>query len=215
MVLLGASASGGARGSPRRPLVLRLERTRTPRAPRGTSLGGVHVNPLPQTADGLAQRARVLVVDDEPGVRLTTAALLADDFDVRTAANAAQALELLAREPADIVCSDFSMPGMNGVELLRTIVARDLAVEGVLLLGLEPASDPDERRAREPFRALLKPYRPQQLLDLLAQLAARIPPRRASHPPAPARPSRSQLRLLAAGEQPVAERPAATAGLKR
>lgn len=64
---------------------------------------------------------RILVVDDEECVRNLFATYLSESFSCAGAANAQEALELLAREPFALVITDMQMPGLSGVELLRKI----------------------------------------------------------------------------------------------
>jgi CheY-like chemotaxis protein len=62
----------------------------------------------------------VLVVDDHDATRQTIARMLeAGGFAVRTASSGAEALERLATESSeiDLVLSDVTMPGMNGIDL--------------------------------------------------------------------------------------------------
>jgi CheY-like chemotaxis protein len=71
---------------------------------------------------------RVLVVDDEDGIRAATCALLRrHGFVVHAAASARAALTLLEREPVDLVLTDVAMPDMTGPDLAREVAARDLA----------------------------------------------------------------------------------------
>jgi two-component system cell cycle response regulator len=66
--------------------------------------------------------ARVLVVDDIPvNVRLLEAKLSAEYYDVITANSGAEALEIIAAEPPDIVLLDVMMPEMDGFEVCRRI----------------------------------------------------------------------------------------------
>src|SRR5688500_16831281 len=66
--------------------------------------------------------ANLLIVDDEPGMRqLLTHVFGRAGHAVRSAENGAKALELLRREPADLIVSDVKMPDMNGIELLRRL----------------------------------------------------------------------------------------------
>ena len=67
---------------------------------------------------------RILVVDDEESVRNLFASFLSDNYTCATAASAEEALARLAQEEFALVISDVMMPGRNGVELLRDIVAR-------------------------------------------------------------------------------------------
>lgn len=65
---------------------------------------------------------RVLVVDDEMQIReILRAYLTAEGFLVQEAATGAQALHLLATEPADLVLLDIGLPDIDGLEVLRTL----------------------------------------------------------------------------------------------
>ncbi len=67
---------------------------------------------------------RVLYVDDSPDDRdilRLSIARLSDDIRVRPAGSAAEAIQTIKREKPDCIVSDLDMPGMNGLELLRTL----------------------------------------------------------------------------------------------
>ncbi len=65
---------------------------------------------------------RILVVDDEPAVRQALARSLAlEHYEISLAADAAQALELLAAQSYDAIVLDILMPGMNGLELCQQL----------------------------------------------------------------------------------------------
>ena len=70
-------------------------------------------------------RRRVLIVDDDaPFLELLQLCFAKANFDVILASNGADALKiLLASEPPDLVLSDFMMPEVNGIELVRHIKA--------------------------------------------------------------------------------------------
>ena len=66
--------------------------------------------------------ARVLIVDDEESIRLFVARALAADYEVESAADAGQALDIAARHgPFDLCVIDVLMPGMKGDELGRRL----------------------------------------------------------------------------------------------
>jgi DNA-binding NtrC family response regulator len=76
--------------------------------------------------------ARVLLVDDEPSVRAALRELVQSrGWEALVAASGAEALELVDR--ADAVVTDFSMPGMDGMELLRAVRERDESLPVILL----------------------------------------------------------------------------------
>src|SRR6266404_981046 len=67
-------------------------------------------------------RKRILIVDDEPGVREVLGLLLgAEGHEIVQACNGREACLLFAPREFDLVITDLSMPEMNGDELARTI----------------------------------------------------------------------------------------------
>ncbi|WP_207538126.1 hybrid sensor histidine kinase/response regulator [Sabulicella rubraurantiaca] len=82
-------------------------------------------------------RARLLLVDDDAVVREVTAEQLAEaGYAVRQAADGPSALALLdAGEAVDLLVSDLSMPGMDGVSLVRAAQRRRPRLPAILLTG--------------------------------------------------------------------------------
>ncbi|MBP7275800.1 MAG: sigma-54-dependent Fis family transcriptional regulator [Kiritimatiellae bacterium] len=72
----------------------------------------------------MKRRPSLLIVDDERNTREGLARALRDRFDVRMAEGGTAALELLSEAPADLVLSDIRMPDMDGLTLMRRILAR-------------------------------------------------------------------------------------------
>ena len=70
------------------------------------------------------ERARILIVDDEPHIcELLARWLMAEGYRCTTAFNAKKALELLQTEHFDLALCDIMMPGIDGMGLLNTIRA--------------------------------------------------------------------------------------------
>ncbi|MEI8395403.1 MAG: PleD family two-component system response regulator [Rhodospirillaceae bacterium] len=89
--------------------------------------------------------ARVLVVDDVmPNVKLLAAKLTREYFDVITAYNGQQALELVKRESPDIILLDVMMPGMDGFEVCQRIRA-DSATMHIPIVMVTALSDISDR----------------------------------------------------------------------
>ncbi len=83
-----------------------------------------------------SQPIRVVVADDQAAVRepLATVLDLFDDIDVvATAANGAEAVAAVAREPVDVVLMDLRMPGMDGIEATRRLGEEHPGVAVVVL----------------------------------------------------------------------------------
>jgi DNA-binding response OmpR family regulator len=89
----------------------------------------------------MAQRPRVLVVDDEPAiVTLLGDFLNAEGFDVLTAPDGATALRMLQQGPVDCVLLDIMMPGLSGFDVCRQLRATaDVPI--LFLTAREDASD--------------------------------------------------------------------------
>lgn len=68
-----------------------------------------------------ARRCLILVVDDEEDVRELYRSFLEPRFDVLTAKDGKEALDLLRAQPADLAIVDVHMPVMNGAELIRAM----------------------------------------------------------------------------------------------
>ena len=65
---------------------------------------------------------RILLVDDDDGVRDFTALVLEEaGYDVRVASRAEAALQLALGEPFDLLITDVVMPGWDGTELVRRV----------------------------------------------------------------------------------------------
>ena len=88
--------------------------------------------------------ARVLVVDDIPAnVKLLEARLSAEYFDVVTACNGLQALEICARAECDIILLDVMMPDIDGFEVCRRLKANPAThfIPVVMVTALDSPSD--------------------------------------------------------------------------
>lgn len=111
----------------------------------------------------------VLIVDDEPLITETLAAILnGKSMAVLTASNSVEALEIARLVPPDLLISDVCMPGMNGIELAVEVTRMVADCEVILFSGRVIASDsgaaPDAG-LRE-FVVLQKPVHPADLLEL-------------------------------------------------
>lgn len=82
-----------------------------------------------------ARRARILVVDDEFGPRESLRMILRPAYEVLTASDGSEALEVLRSTPVDLVTLDLNMPGLQGEELMRVIRREFQGVEVIVITG--------------------------------------------------------------------------------
>jgi two-component system nitrogen regulation response regulator NtrX len=79
--------------------------------------------------------ARILVVDDEPGIRQSLGGVLRDEgYEVATAGSGEACLEELARHPYELVLLDVWLPGMDGLETLARIEERPFEDRPVVVM---------------------------------------------------------------------------------
>lgn len=87
---------------------------------------------------------RILVVDDEPSIRMVLKMALEDSpYDVAVAESAEAALDLLASRPFDLLLVDKNLPGMSGVDLIRK-VREQSKVPAVLMTAFGSAESATE-----------------------------------------------------------------------
>jgi putative nucleotidyltransferase with HDIG domain len=81
------------------------------------------------------RRPRILVVDDELGPRESLRMILRPTYEVATAADGSEALEVLRTMPVDLATLDLNMPGIQGEELMRVIRREFPRVELIVITG--------------------------------------------------------------------------------
>jgi EAL domain-containing protein (putative c-di-GMP-specific phosphodiesterase class I) len=105
-----------------------------------------------------AEGASVLVVDDDPQLlEICDAVLTEAGYRVALAGDGAAALAILAKQTFDVVLTDISMPGMNGLQLLRAVRRRDLDVPVLLMTGNPEMATAVEALEQGAMRYLVKP----------------------------------------------------------
>ena len=116
----------------------------------------------------------ILVVDDDPPIRrMLERTLVAEGYEVTTAADGGSALVEVERAAPDILVLDVAMPGLGGLEVCRRVRTKGLGFP-VLLLTARDALD--ERVAGLDAGAddyLVKPFAPEELLARIRALLRR------------------------------------------
>lgn len=117
-----------------------------------------------------APRPRILVVDDEDEIRRVFSMVLEPEgYEVETAGDGLTAADLFRERPFDAVLTDLTMPGLDGVDLLRAIRQVDLDVPVVIITAapsLESAIRAVEYGA---LRYIVKPVRRADLLKVVQE----------------------------------------------
>ncbi len=107
----------------------------------------------------------ILVVDDELGARQSLEVILEDDYRVLSAESGQKALEVLQREPVDLVLLDVNMPDMDGLEVLRRIREQDEELDVIMISALNLARKAVDSIRLGAYDYITKPYEPEDILS--------------------------------------------------
>jgi len=117
---------------------------------------------------------RILVVDDEASLRDALGKLLsAEGFEVRSAGNGREALEVLSSERFDFILCDLRMPGMGGLELLREITARGVPGTVIMMSAFGTVETAVEAMKLGAYDYVSKPFMSEEILLTLRKAAER------------------------------------------
>ena len=110
------------------------------------------------------ERNRILVVDDDPLIRGSLYEMLRGQrFDVEMASDGAEAMDHLKRRSFHLVLTDWKMPEVDGMSLLRHIKTKYPDVNVVLITGFGNINSAVDAIKHGAFDYLTKPIQPQEL----------------------------------------------------
>jgi DNA-binding NarL/FixJ family response regulator len=123
------------------------------------------------------QTNKILLVDDEPGIRESVKAYLEFDneFQVKVASNVNEALEILQRETPNLFISDIMMPQIDGYEFLKKI-REDIkfkTIPFIFLTARGMTSDRIQGYQAHCDAYLSKPFEPEELRVIITNLLER------------------------------------------
>lgn len=117
---------------------------------------------------------RILVVDDEPNVRLNYRTTLEiENYDVAEAGSAALALKQLEKSKFELAILDLRMPEMNGLELLERMRARGFETPVVIITAYGDIPHAVKALKLGAIDFLQKPLTPAELRDVVSEVLAR------------------------------------------
>jgi two-component system KDP operon response regulator KdpE len=120
---------------------------------------------------------RILVVDDEPQiVRALRINLRARSYEVSTAGNGAEALDVAAKHPPDLVLLDLGLPGLDGLDVIRGLRGWT-TVPIIVLSGRADSTDKVEALDAGADDYVTKPFGMEELLARMRATSRRASPR--------------------------------------
>jgi DNA-binding response OmpR family regulator len=122
----------------------------------------------------MSEVKRILIVDDEPNVRLVfRTALESNGYRPETAEDGDEALRLLEASPPDLILLDLNMPVMGGMEVLRRL--RDAGIDTPVVIVTAHGDIPNAVQAMKlgAIDFLTKPLTPEALRRTVAEVLGR------------------------------------------
>jgi CheY-like chemotaxis protein len=125
------------------------------------------------------QKPRILVVDDDPGIRALCSAVLGDEgYDVTEAADGQKGFERAVADDPDLLLLDINMPVLDGFEL-AVALRRDPRTRHLPFVFVTGEAEPDVQGHAFSVGALgffAKPFEPSALTELVRGLLEQLNP---------------------------------------
>src|SRR5207245_346597 len=137
------------------------------------------------------ERPRLLIVDDERGVRESLRAILQSDCEVLTASSGDEALAIVGEGTIDVVTLDLKMPGLGGIGALERIKEIDPDIEVLIITGYGTIDTAIQGLRFRAFDYIAKPFDCDHVRRLVHAALARRAAARPSRAVPPGRRSRS------------------------
>jgi len=116
---------------------------------------------------------RILVVDDDADLRQVNADVLRRfGYQTETAADGAAAWEALQANHYDLLITDYKMPKLSGVELVKKLRSARMALPVILATGALPIEELERNPCLQPLATLEKPFLHHQLLAKVNEILA-------------------------------------------
>jgi len=121
---------------------------------------------------------KILVVDDDPGTRnALKAGLTSFGYQVLAAADAPEALKIIESsinsvEPVEIMVTDLKMPGMNGLELIRSAKKMRSGLAAILMTAYGDDHIREEVTNLGRCKYIDKPFGPERLQKMIKKVQA-------------------------------------------
>ena len=114
---------------------------------------------------------KILVVDDQKSIAEGIKAfLIQKGFDAFCVHSGSEALNFLEQEPCDLVISDFKMPDLNGLELLKTLRSKKNNIHFIMISAYLKMEDLLEAIKLKITDVFSKPFKNSELLQCIEVL---------------------------------------------
>lgn len=117
----------------------------------------------------MGQKGSILIVDDEVGPRESLRMILKPIYEIYTAANGDEALQVIQNENIDLVTLDLRMPGLSGIDVLREIKKIRADVEVIVITGYGTLTNAQEAIRYGAGDFISKPFNVADIIAIISK----------------------------------------------
>jgi DNA-binding NtrC family response regulator len=121
------------------------------------------------TDQKMTSKETMLVVDDEAGPRESLRMILKPLYDVHTASNGQEALQLIQSKDIDVVTLDLNMPGLSGIDVLKEIRNLRPKTEVIVITGYGTLNNAQEAIRFGAGDFISKPFNVADVISIVAK----------------------------------------------
>ena len=113
----------------------------------------------------MTRRKRILICDDEEGVRESLKLILEDNYDLAFATNGSEAIEKVKSESFDLAILDIKMPKMSGIEALKELKKVSPNIKAIIASGYQSVEAANEAIKHGAGDYMVKPFDSEEVLN--------------------------------------------------
>jgi len=113
----------------------------------------------------------VLVVDDQPGIRMLLEEVIkSEGFNVLQAVTGEEALSVVKEKHPDLMLLDYKLPVKDGIEVIEELEKDNFHIASVLMSGLAEDELKDAHQHENVLEVVAKPFNIQEMKDIIVNL---------------------------------------------
>ncbi|MDS1030363.1 response regulator [Bacillota bacterium LX-D] len=118
-------------------------------------------------------KSKILVVDDQPGIRHLVAEVLEEnDYEVTLAANGQEALSVMHKTKPEVVLLDMKMPDMNGLQVLQQMNSSGENIPVIMMTAFDEQNLIEQAEELGAKGFLAKPFDINQIIEAVSNICS-------------------------------------------